>query len=173
MIEKLVLVDSLSFSNKVSLGHCLAAVPGISDIFLGTSFVLANRFTARLGMRRQFYCPDDIPQEWVDLTLSNMKMEGRKEAIQRSIRDNVNIARRELVTPIFNKLPYVQAKTLLIHGMQDKIVPVQHSHGTSQLIPNAQLAVFDKCGHNPQIEKPEEFNQVVIEFLTEGRFKPA
>jgi pimeloyl-ACP methyl ester carboxylesterase len=166
MVDKLILVNSLGFTNKVSLSHCLAAVPGISNILLGTSFLLANRFTARLGMRRQFYRPNDIPQEWVDSVLNNMKMEGRKETIQRSIRDNVNIARRELMTPIFSKLPDIQTKTLLIHGMQDKIVPVQHAYGTSQLIPNAQLAVLDRCGHNPQIEKPEEFNRIVIEFLT-------
>ena len=29
----------------------------------------------------------------------------------------------------------------------------------------AKLVVFDQCGHVPQIEKPQEFNKALLEFL--------
>jgi len=33
------------------------------------------------------------------------------------------------------------------------------------MIENSQLHILDRCGHLPQIEKPEEFNQLVLDFL--------
>jgi pimeloyl-ACP methyl ester carboxylesterase len=35
-----------------------------------------------------------------------------------------------------------------------------------QALPNASLKVIDQCGHSPQVEKPQEFNKVVTEFLS-------
>jgi pimeloyl-ACP methyl ester carboxylesterase len=32
-------------------------------------------------------------------------------------------------------------------------------------MPNAQLVVFDQCGHLPMIEHPERFNQTLRDFL--------
>jgi pimeloyl-ACP methyl ester carboxylesterase len=33
-------------------------------------------------------------------------------------------------------------------------------------IPDAQLLVFENCGHCPNIEQAERFNQALIAFLT-------
>ena len=32
-------------------------------------------------------------------------------------------------------------------------------------IPNSELYWIDKCGHAPMIEKPDEFNKILVEWL--------
>ena len=34
-----------------------------------------------------------------------------------------------------------------------------------RLLPSAQVAYIDQCGHDPTIEQPDEFSRIVVEFL--------
>lgn len=63
-------------------------------------------------------------------------------------------------------LPKVQAPTLLIHGRQDRVVPLESSLMLLSLIPNSSLHVFNKCGHWAQFEHAEKFNRLVEDFLS-------
>ena len=51
----------------------------------------------------------------------------------------------------------IQHETLIIHGREDRVIPLSNSYELLQLIPNAQLHVFGKCGHWTQIEHTQEF----------------
>ena len=66
-------------------------------------------------------------------------------------------------------LPYylkkVTTPTLIIWGRQDAIIPLECGELYQQALPNATLKVIDDCGHSPQIEKPQEFQNLVTEFL--------
>ncbi len=55
--------------------------------------------------------------------------------------------------------------TLLVHGREDLIVPLEQSVKFNQLIPNSELHVFGHCGHWTQIEKRERFVELVVPFL--------
>ena len=59
----------------------------------------------------------------------------------------------------------VATRTLLVHGREDKVVPVQVAWNTFRLLPDAELAVFDRCGHWTQIERAHDFNDLVGNFL--------
>ena len=63
-------------------------------------------------------------------------------------------------------LKKVQAKTLLVWGRDDRFTPLDHSLKFLWSLPDAQLHIFAKCGHWAQVEKAEEFNRLVIDFLT-------
>lgn len=58
--------------------------------------------------------------------------------------------------------------TLIIHGREDVIVPLERSIRFNQLIPDSELHVFGHCGHWTQIEKRERFIELVIPFLQRG-----
>ncbi|MBX6723047.1 MAG: alpha/beta fold hydrolase, partial [Dactylosporangium sp.] len=62
-------------------------------------------------------------------------------------------------------LPKITCPTLVTVGRHDWITPVSCSETIASLIPNARLVVFEKSGHSPQLEEPEEFQRVVREFL--------
>lgn len=58
-------------------------------------------------------------------------------------------------------------ETLVIHGRDDKIIPLETSLRLHQLIERSQLHVFGRCGHWTQIEHAARFNRLVGEFLAE------
>jgi 2-hydroxymuconate-semialdehyde hydrolase len=55
--------------------------------------------------------------------------------------------------------------TLIVHGRDDKVIPLQNAYDLVQLIDNAELHVFGRCGHWTQIEHAQRFNQLLINFL--------
>lgn len=59
----------------------------------------------------------------------------------------------------------VTAPTLLVHGREDKVVPPQVAWTMVNLLPDADLHVFARCGHWTQIERATEFNRLVADFL--------
>ena len=63
------------------------------------------------------------------------------------------------------RLPH---ETLVIHGREDKVIPLATSQTLSTLIPRAQLHVFGQCGHWTQIEHAARFAQLVSNFLAEA-----
>jgi pimeloyl-ACP methyl ester carboxylesterase len=63
----------------------------------------------------------------------------------------------------------VPTRTLLLHGREDRVVPVEVSWNMVRLLPDADLAVFAHCGHWTQIERAGDFNTVVAGFLGGAR----
>jgi pimeloyl-ACP methyl ester carboxylesterase len=59
----------------------------------------------------------------------------------------------------------IATPTLLVHGREDKVVPVQVSVTMLGLLPNADLHVFSSCGHWTQIERADEFSALVSDYL--------
>ena len=59
----------------------------------------------------------------------------------------------------------IATPTLLIHGREDRVVPLQVSVTMLGLLPNADLHVFSACGHWTQIERADEFSAVVSDYL--------
>lgn len=55
---------------------------------------------------------------------------------------------------------------LIMHGRDDRVVPVEHSLRTSALMPNASLLVFNRCGHWAQLEHAAKFNALLDGFLS-------
>ena len=59
-------------------------------------------------------------------------------------------------------------ETLIIHGREDRIIPLETSLKLSQLISRAQLHVFGRCGHWTQIEHADRFARLVSDFFAEA-----
>lgn len=58
-------------------------------------------------------------------------------------------------------------ETLIIHGREDRILPMLASQRLFELIPNAQLHMFGKCGHWTQIEHNRRFIDLILNFFNE------
>ncbi len=59
-------------------------------------------------------------------------------------------------------------ETLIIHGREDKVLPLSNSLTLSAWIARSQLHVFGRCGHWTQIEHAARFTQLVGNFLAEA-----
>lgn len=64
------------------------------------------------------------------------------------------------------KIKAIDKDVLLIHGRDDRVIPMATSLRLLELIPRSQLHVFGQCGHWTQIEHTARFNRLVEDFLT-------
>ena len=62
----------------------------------------------------------------------------------------------------------IEHEALIIHGRDDRIIPVSVSEHMFRSIKNSQLHIFGNCGHWTQIEHNRRFNQLVSDFLLEA-----
>ena len=62
-------------------------------------------------------------------------------------------------------LKRVKAPSLILWGRQDALVPLNCGELYHQALSGSTLKVLENCGHIPQMEKPKEFSDIVIEFL--------
>lgn len=58
--------------------------------------------------------------------------------------------------------------TLLVHGRDDKVIPLQTSMTLLDWIDNSRLHIFGRCGHWTQIEHADAFARLVRDFLKEA-----
>ena len=59
----------------------------------------------------------------------------------------------------------VKAPTLILWGKYDELANPAGADRLERTIPGSKKAIIDDCGHMPQLEKADEFNRLVREFL--------
>jgi 2-hydroxymuconate-semialdehyde hydrolase len=111
------------------------------DPAAATPEAIATRLTAT---RAQPWYPDLFPaprQRWVD---------------------DLALTREELSA--------IGVPVLLVHGAQDRIVPLRDSFlGLLDALPDVRGHVFGRCGHASPIEHTHEFNRLLMTFLETDR----
>lgn len=73
-----------------------------------------------------------------------------------------------LRTNYLDRLPEIQAPTLFIHGEKDPAVPLIYAQQAHKRVAGSRLHVMPGCLHWPMRDRPEEFNQVLAEFLRDS-----
>ncbi|MFF0813935.1 alpha/beta fold hydrolase [Rhodococcus sp. NPDC003318] len=65
----------------------------------------------------------------------------------------------------FEVLARLDIPVLLIHGTQDVVIPVSRTWDLLNVIPHGDAHIFSQCGHWSQVERAEEFNAVIADYL--------
>ncbi|MFG2886449.1 alpha/beta fold hydrolase [Streptomyces sp. NPDC048297] len=63
-------------------------------------------------------------------------------------------------------LARVTAPVLVVVGADDTYTPVPDAEAMHRALPGSRLHVVERAAHMPNLERPEEFNKVLGEFLT-------
>ncbi len=74
------------------------------------------------------------------------------------------IQRKDLMV---NSLDDIKAKTLIIQGRHDPIVPMKTIETLKEKIKNNVTLIYENSGHSPMAEEPVKFNEDVLKFLKE------
>ena len=72
-----------------------------------------------------------------------------------------------------DRLGSLMMPTHVIGGEHDILVPVWKSRAIAELIPGATLTVLPKAPHGLSLERAEEFNAAVLEFIRQAAATPA
>ena len=67
------------------------------------------------------------------------------------------------------RLPEIEIPTMVVWGLNDRIVPVEGALGYHRLIPHSRLEIFERTGHVPMLERPARFNPLLEEFIESSR----
>jgi pimeloyl-ACP methyl ester carboxylesterase len=54
-----------------------------------------------------------------------------------------------------SRLPRIGVPTLVVHGAQDRIIPVGNAHQIAERIPGCRLRILEESGHLYPTEEPE------------------
>ena len=65
------------------------------------------------------------------------------------------------------RLPEVKVPTLIVWGEKDSIIPVRDADEFERLIDDSRKLVMKDTGHIPMAERPETFNDILVDFLAE------
>jgi 4,5:9,10-diseco-3-hydroxy-5,9,17-trioxoandrosta-1(10),2-diene-4-oate hydrolase len=161
-LEKLVLVDCAGLGREVSLFFRLPTLP-----LVGKWLSRPSRKGAAQLLHETFYDPALITDELIDFQYQLSALPGAQGAMLSTLRRNVTLRglRDRAWRSIVEELHNITAPTLIVWGQQDRILPVAHAQVARDRIANARLHIINQCGHMPQMERPDEFNAVVLEFL--------
>jgi pimeloyl-ACP methyl ester carboxylesterase len=163
-LHRLILVDSAGFGQELQLFLRLWTVRAVGNLL----FRLYQRMFS-LAKRWVFHNWSSIDGEWAHQAGAVLRTPGVRENTLKVVRTGVDLRgqREELFRDLHRQLGTMASPTLIIWGSDDVVVPLAHAYAAQQLIPNSQVRLIDRCGHTPQVERPGEFNQLLLDFLAE------
>jgi pimeloyl-ACP methyl ester carboxylesterase len=163
--ERLVLVDSGGLGREVSILLRAATLPGselVLPLLLASRLLDAGRFAGavlgRLGLR----AGTDIEQ----------MARGHATLADREARAAFIHTLRSVVEPggqridASNRLYLARHLPLMIvWGEHDSLIPASHGRAAHERLPASRLETFADSGHFPQLDEPERFIDVLLDFI--------
>ena len=64
------------------------------------------------------------------------------------------------------RLPLIACPTLIVWGEKDRLIPVRDAQLFAELIPGSRKVLYPDTGHVSMLERPEEFNALLADFLS-------
>jgi pimeloyl-ACP methyl ester carboxylesterase len=110
-----------------------------------------------------FYDPQKVTDGYAEEVLRPTRIKGSYAGMMYTLR---HVLEAPYVEEEAQKLAQLNKAILLIHGREDKAIPLDRSQQLNALWKGSQLVVFEKAGHTPHEEYPEKFNQLASEFLS-------
>ena len=156
-VRKLVLIDPAGAS-PVTFSRVLkaATTPGFGELALG----LFGSGGLSRGVKSDFYDPAHV-RAFVQRYMVQMEYKGFMRALLSTMRSGMLGNFME----IYRKIGEQNVPTMLFWGRDDKTVPFKHSDRFRCAIPQTEFHAFERCGHIPHYEKPDEANPLLLEFL--------
>ena len=146
------------YPEKVS-GLVLTGSSGLYEKAMGDSFPKRGNYEYIAEKAKAvFYDPAIATKELVDDVYATVN--DRMKALK-----TLSIAKSAIRHNMANDLPEMKQPVCLIWGKQDGVTPPEVAHDFHKLLPNSDLFWIDKCGHAAMMERPEEFNHILGDWL--------
>jgi pimeloyl-ACP methyl ester carboxylesterase len=115
-----------------------------------------------------FYDRDLIDPEVADLMVDEFRRiyqsAGARLAFLASAR-NIYLEAPYGRNGFYPRLAELQQPALFVWGSHDRLVPAAFSRHVARWLPSAEQVTIQSCGHVPQVERPEETNELLMRFF--------
>lgn len=118
----------------------------------------------RASVAKSIYEPKTIPEEMLHVMATAYARPGMRKAWEQGIDGLLDI---QATRPyrVLHRLEQLAPDTLVIWGREDPGAVYASGVAAVKRMPRARLVTFEKCGHKPMYEYPEQFNREVRAFL--------
>ena len=159
-VDRLVLVASGGLGKRVSWFLRLVSLPMLGDL-LYQPWLHRNLGVAK----RIFYRPPPFLDE-VLLEMHRVRsLPGSRRAALRSIRSSINYFGLCSQSYIVDRLKKSTVPLMTVWGEKDIVIPLSQAEIIRRELPHSVVHTIPDCGHWPHMEKADEFNSIVTEFL--------
>jgi 2-hydroxy-6-oxo-octa-2,4-dienoate hydrolase len=177
-VDRAVLVGN-SFGGALAIATAVFAPERVAGlVLLGTP---AGEFPMTTGLRSGWYYepspqnmrtilqefpfdPAVVTDEMVAQRYALSARPGAQEAFRRLVPEPSGSDGGTVRGASAGFLAKVSAPALIVHGREDRVVPLEAGLFASRHIPVADMHVFGRCGHWVQLERPEAFAEQVALF---------
>ena len=157
-VAGLILIDSagVSVNGGDSLAPRYLLVPVVGRIL--TALSLTTDKLVREGLEKSFYDDTKITDERVAYYYRPLQTRSGQLAALRARTQAGQF-------PIEQDLSKVNARTLIIWGAEDELIPLPAGRKLNSLIKDSKLVIIQKCGHVPQEEMPAPMLDEMTKFI--------
>ncbi|MDQ2050359.1 alpha/beta hydrolase [Natronolimnohabitans sp. A-GB9] len=171
-LDQLALVDSYGLGGRLPNAlpwKLWAQVPGMTEF--GKIAAGATNNTVRRVLDSLVADADELPDQFVEDVREKLMEPGSIQAFKQFQQNELSFNGR-VATNFVDDLESLSVPTLLVHGEDDPLVPVEWSIRAAGRIPGSELERIENCGHWATRERPERFNEILLEWLPDDRRVP-
>ncbi len=154
-VRRLALIDPDGLEGEE--GFWLRAVR--LDRLVDLAFALNSRCVVRGVMRRRVFHGRSGLEAAAEGKAAYLLTPGGNRAVARITKEAIG------TEPVDDLLPLVALPTLVVWGVEDRLLPVRWAGAWMDGLPRAELWTVPECGHMPTAEKPAQTAAVLEEFL--------
>jgi len=145
--------------------HIMMRLPMLP--FVGEMLTRPDRRGLARLWRLAVYDPALVTSEFVETKFRLASAPGAHAAFLKTLRGFVSIGgfARDQMQSLQQDMRAMNQPALVIWGKQDRFLPCSHAEILRSRLPRSELRLFDRCGHLPQIEQSQLFNEAVLGFL--------
>ncbi|MDY6964490.1 MAG: alpha/beta hydrolase [Halobacteriota archaeon] len=115
----------------------------------------------KMMKRMLFYKPSEATDKLIERAISDIKREDHPAAFKAILSSAANLINADLGERVGDISP----PTLIVWGENDRLMCPKVARGLCEKISGSELVIIDECGHVPMLERPDEFNKAVLDFI--------
>jgi len=147
------------FNSKNVAGLVLAGSSGLYEKSLGDTYPKRGDYEyIKKKAEEVFYDPKVASKEMIDEVYASVN--DRHKVIR-----TLAIAKSAIRHNMAKDLPDMNVPACIIWGKNDHVTPPEVAVDFQRLLPDADLFWVEKCGHVPMMEHPDEFNEILENWL--------
>jgi 4,5:9,10-diseco-3-hydroxy-5,9,17-trioxoandrosta-1(10),2-diene-4-oate hydrolase len=161
-VDKLVLMGPGGVAHVIFSPDPTEGISVLREFLTSPTKETLTRFVKVMVWDQSIATPELIEERWN--TVNNPEtIFGFKQAVMpdpakyKAIREEQDLWRH---------LEKIKHQVLLIWGRDDRVVPMDAGFFALRRLRNSQMHIFSRCGHWAQVEKRDEFNRLVLDFLS-------
>lgn len=151
-IDKLVVMGSSGAGQSIFVPQPSEGIKVLNQVFDNPTAEGMRRLI-QLMVYDSSFLTEELVQQRLQAALNPGHLDARKKSVN---------VQRDFSPALGN----IKAQTLIVWGRDDRVVPMDTGLRLLGAIPNAQLHIFNHCGHWVQFEHADQFNRLVLDFLS-------